>query len=99
LLQSLGLYQTHGLIKEITEGLERTLKQLRKKLGNPWEISNVKLVYYPDYDRVIYQLSGPSLRKTPFGIRFPKTLAYTLGMDSDKLILPNEVTTKWFNVN
>jgi hypothetical protein len=36
---------------------------------------------------------------TTFGIRFPKTLAYKLGMDSDKLILPNEVNTKWINVN
>jgi hypothetical protein len=69
------------LIKEINEGLERTLKQVWKKLANPREISNMKLVYYPDYDRVMYQLSGPSLRKTPFGIHFSKTLAYKLGTD------------------
>jgi hypothetical protein len=95
-----GAYtQPMALIKEINGGLERTLKQVWKKLGNPREISNMELVYYPDYDRVTYQLSGPSLRKTPFGIRFPKMLAYKLGMDSDKLILSNEVNTKWINVN
>jgi hypothetical protein len=81
-----------ALIKEINEGLERTLKQVWKKLGNPQEISNMKLIYCPDYDRVMYQLSGPSLRKTPFGIRFPKTLAYKLGMDSDKLIFRTKPT-------
>jgi hypothetical protein len=47
----------------------------------------------------MYQLSGLSLRKTPLGIRFPKTLAYKLGMNSDNLILPNEANTKWINVN
>jgi hypothetical protein len=88
-----------ALIKEINEGLERTLKLVWKTLGNPKEISNMKLVYYQDYDRVMYQLNGPSLRTTPMGIRFPKTLAYKLGMDSDKLILPNEPNTKWLNVN
>jgi hypothetical protein len=68
-----GAYtQPTALIKEINEGLKRTLKQVWKKLGNPREISNMKLVYYPDYDRVMYQLSGPSLRKTPLGIRFPQ---------------------------
>jgi hypothetical protein len=91
--------QPMALIKEINEGLERSLKQVWKKLGNPWEISNMKLVYYPDYDRVMYQLVGPSLRTTPLAIRFPNTLAYKLGMDSDKLILPNEANTKWINVN
>jgi hypothetical protein len=88
-----------ALIKKINEGLERTLKQVWKKLGNPREISNMKLVYYLDYNCVMYQLSGPSLRKTPFGIRFPKTLAYKLGMNSNKLILPNEATTKRINMN
>jgi hypothetical protein len=88
-----------ALIKETNESLERTLKQVWKKLGNPREISNMKLVYYLDNDRVMYQLSGPSLRKTPFGIRFHKTLAYKLEMGSDKLILPNEANTKWNNVN
>jgi hypothetical protein len=78
-----------ALIKEINKGLERTLKQVWKKLNDPWEISNMKLVYYPDYDRVMYQLIGPFLRKTPLGIRFTKTLAYTLGMDSDKMIESN----------
>jgi hypothetical protein len=94
-----GYTQPMALIKEINEGLECTLKHVWKKLGNPKEISNMKLVYYPEYDRVMYRLSGPSLRTTPFGIRFPKTLAYKLGMDSDKLILLNEVNTKWINVN
>ena len=88
-----------ALIKEINEGLERTLKQVWKTLGNPKEISNMRLVYYPDYDRVMYELNGPSLRKNPMGIRFPTTLAYKLGMDSDKLIVPNEPNTKWLNVN
>jgi hypothetical protein len=88
-----------ALIKEINEGLERTLKKVWRKVGNPQEISNMKLVYYADYDRVMYQLSGSTLRKTPLAIRFPKTLAYKLGMDSDKLILPNEPNTKWINVN
>jgi hypothetical protein len=59
----------------------------------------MKLVYYPAYDRVMYQLGGTTLRKTPLAIRFPKTLAYKLGMDSNKLILPNEATTNWINVN
>jgi hypothetical protein len=59
----------------------------------------MKLVYYPDYDRVMYQLSGPSMRTTPLAIRFPKTLAYKLRMDSNKLILHYEVNTKWINVN
>jgi hypothetical protein len=50
-----GAYTQHmALIKEINEGLERTLKQVWKKLGNPREISNMKLMYYPDYDRVMY---------------------------------------------
>jgi hypothetical protein len=64
--------QAMALIKEINKGLERTLKQVWKKLGNPREISNMKLIYYPDYDRVMYQLSGPSLRKTRLGNRFPQ---------------------------
>jgi hypothetical protein len=67
-----------ALNKEINDGLERTLKQVWKKLGNSWEISSMKLIYYPDYDRVMYHLSGPSLRMTPLGICFPKTLAYKL---------------------
>jgi hypothetical protein len=95
-----GAYtQPMALIKEINEGLERCLKEVWKKLGNPREISNMKLVYYPDYDRVMYQLSGPSLRTTPLAIRFPRTLAYKLGMDGDKLMIPNEIDTKWINVN
>ena len=88
-----------ALIKEINEALERCLKEVWKKVGNPREISNMKLVYYSDYDRVMYQLSGPSLRTTPLAIRFPNTLAYKLGMDGDKLMIPNEIDTKWINVN
>jgi hypothetical protein len=88
-----------ALIKEINKGMERTQKQVWKELGSLQEISNMILVYYPEYNRVMYQLSRPSLRKTHFGIRFPKTLSYKLGMDSDKLILPNEPTTKWINLN
>jgi hypothetical protein len=61
------------LNKEINKGLEHTLKNVWTKLGNPLEISNMKLVYYPGYDRLMYQLSGVFLRKTPFGICFCKT--------------------------
>jgi hypothetical protein len=53
----------------------------------------MKLVYYSAYDRVM------SFSGTRLGIRFPMTLPYNLGMDSDKLILPNKPTTKWINVN
>ena len=88
-----------ALIKEINEGLERTLKRVWKKEGNVRELSNMKLVYFPAYDRVMYQVNGSTLRKSVLAIRFPKTLAYKLGMDSDKLLLSDEVTTKWINVN
>jgi hypothetical protein len=41
-----GAYtQPMALIKEINEGLEHTLKQVWKKLRNPREISNMKLIY------------------------------------------------------
>jgi hypothetical protein len=63
-----------ALIKEINKGLQRILTKVWTKLGNPQEMSIMKLVYYPDYDRVMYQLRGSSLRKTPFGIPFPRTL-------------------------
>jgi hypothetical protein len=68
-----GAYtQPMALIEEINEGLEHTLKEVWKKVGNPKEISNMKLVYYPYYDRVMYQLSGPSMRTIPLAICFPQ---------------------------
>jgi hypothetical protein len=74
--------------------MERTLKKVWTKLGNPRDNNDMKLVYYPDYDRVVYKMSGRTLRKTPLAIHFPKTLAYKLGMDGDKLLLSDEITTK-----
>ena len=87
-----------ALIDEINEALERSLTKIWKTLGDPREKSSMKLTYFDKYDRVMYQFKGKLLRKTPLCIRFPTPLSYKLGMDSQKLMIPNDSLPKWINV-
>jgi hypothetical protein len=92
-----GAY-THplALIQEINEGLKRMLQKLWKTMGAAK--TKMQLVYSTDYDRVEYQFSGKK-SSVPLSVRFPKTLAFKLGVDSEKLIIPDESMTKWINVS
>ena len=96
-----GAYtQPLALINEINEALRRTMWKVWNQIGDVNEEgNNLILVYHPEYDRVEYQFNGRTLRATPMCIRFPTTLAYKLGLDSDKMILGHETMTKWINVN
>lgn len=45
-------------------------------MGHPEQKSNMKLVYYENFDRIEYQYNGELLRtKNPFSVRFPVSLA------------------------
>ncbi|XP_056021035.1 uncharacterized protein LOC130054653 isoform X1 [Ostrea edulis] len=87
-----------ALIDEINEGLAGSMKKIWKTMGNPKDESFMKLVNFEKYERIMYQFKGKALKKIPLCVRFPTSLAYMLGMDSQKLILPNELETKWINV-
>ena len=90
-----------ALTSEINEGLERCMIKIWKTLGHPDQQTNMRLVYYEEFDRIEYQYNGKLLRnKNPFCVRFPLSLAYKLGFGR-KTVPPlnSENMTTWLNVS
>lgn len=88
-----------ALISEINEGLSLSLKRIWETMGHPEQKSNMKLVYYENFDRIEYQYNGELLRtKNPFSVRFPVSLALKMGFGTKAFNTNDESMTKWINV-
>lgn len=68
-------------------------------MGHPEQKSNMKLVYYENFDRIEYQYNGELLRtKNPFSVRLPVSLALKMGFGTKAFNTNDESMTKWINV-